>query len=143
MWSRKLRQASRQWPQRVRSPLNNHVAAGALVSADKKRLVQMLTNLIDNAIRFNRLGGSDVIESDHRDGRHLISVSDTGEGIGPKEMGRVFERFYRVDRARTREVGGTGLGLAIVKHLARLHGGEVLVTSEIGVGTTFTIALPG
>jgi two-component system phosphate regulon sensor histidine kinase PhoR len=122
--------------------LENRVAADAIVRADHKRLEQMLTNLIDNAIRFNRRGGSVTVSDRVAAGRHLVSIADTGEGIGPKEMGRVFERFYRVDRARTREVGGTGLGLAIVKHLARLHGGEVSVDSELGVGTRFTIELP-
>jgi two-component system phosphate regulon sensor histidine kinase PhoR len=72
----------------------------------------------------------------------LICVRDTGEGLLPDQTDRVFERFYRVDRARSREIGGTGLGLAIVKHLARLHGGEVSVDSKLGEGTAFTIELP-
>jgi two-component system phosphate regulon sensor histidine kinase PhoR len=122
--------------------LKNEVAASATVHADPKRLEQMLTNLIDNAVRFNRQGGLVAVSSRALPDRHLISVSDTGEGIGPKEMHRVFERFYRVDRARTREVGGTGLGLSIVKHLARLHGGEVTLESDLGIGTKFTIDLP-
>ncbi|MFL6373998.1 MAG: sensor histidine kinase [Pyrinomonadaceae bacterium] len=122
--------------------LRNETNVATTVSADPKRLEQMLTNLIDNAIRFNRRGGSVTVTDELINGRHLIHVVDTGEGIGRKEMERVFERFYRVDRSRTREVGGTGLGLAIVKHLARLHGGAVLVTSELGSGTTFTISLP-
>ena len=71
-----------------------------------------------------------------------IIVADTGEGIPAQHLERLFERFYRVDRARSREMGGTGLGLAIVKHLARAHGGEVSVTSEVGTGSTFTIELP-
>lgn len=123
--------------------LKNDVPADVIILADPKRVEQMLTNLVDNAVRFNRRGGSVTVSYDTADGRHLIRVADTGEGIGPKELERVFERFYRVDRARTREVGGTGLGLAIVKHLARLHGGEVTVESELSVGTTFTIDLPG
>jgi two-component system phosphate regulon sensor histidine kinase PhoR len=72
-----------------------------------------------------------------------IFVRDTGEGIPAQHLERLFERFYRVDRARSREMGGTGLGLAIVKHLARAHGGEVKVTSELGQGSTFEIDLPG
>jgi two-component system phosphate regulon sensor histidine kinase PhoR len=72
----------------------------------------------------------------------VISVIDTGEGIVPENLQRIFERFYRIDRGRTRKVGGTGLGLAIVKHLARLHGGEVLVSSTLGQGTTFSVELP-
>ena len=74
--------------------------------------------------------------------RDKIIVEDTGEGIPAQHHERLFERFYRVDRARSREMGGTGLGLAIVKHLARAHGGEVTVTSEVGKGSTFTIELP-
>jgi two-component system phosphate regulon sensor histidine kinase PhoR len=74
--------------------------------------------------------------------RDQIMIVDTGEGIPAQYLDRLFERFYRVDRARSREVGGTGLGLAIVKHLARAHGGEVSVTSEVGKGSTFTIELP-
>src|ERR1043166_13842 len=101
--------------------LRNEVNVSSEVFSDPKRLEQMLTNLIDNAVRFNRHGGAVIVTDRALPDRHLISVSDTGEGIGLKELHRVFERFYRVDRARTREVGGTGLGLAIVKHLARLH----------------------
>ncbi len=74
--------------------------------------------------------------------RDRIIVADTGEGIPAQHLERLFERFYRVDRARSRDMGGTGLGLAIVKHLARAHGGEVAVTSELGTGSTFTIELP-
>jgi two-component system phosphate regulon sensor histidine kinase PhoR len=122
--------------------LKNLVPEPAVVFADSIRLEQMLTNLIDNAIKFNRRGGSVTVEIGQADGRDVISVSDTGEGILPDHAQRIFERFYRADRARSREVGGTGLGLAIVKHLARLHGGEVAVTSTLGTGTTFRIELP-
>jgi two-component system, OmpR family, phosphate regulon sensor histidine kinase PhoR len=122
--------------------LKNLVPDGATVLADSVRLEQMLTNLIDNAIKFNRCGGCVTVELDQTVGRDIISVIDTGEGILPEHATRIFERFYRADRARSREVGGTGLGLAIVKHLARLHGGEVGVTSTLGTGTTFRIELP-
>jgi two-component system phosphate regulon sensor histidine kinase PhoR len=121
--------------------LQNLVPANAQVTADPHRLVQMLTNLVDNAIKFNRAGGTVTINYD-RDGSDRISVTDTGEGIPPQHLDRLFERFYRVDRARSRDLGGTGLGLAIVKHLAKAHGGEVTVTSRIGEGTQFTIELP-
>ena len=102
----------------------------------------MLTNLVDNAIRFNRSGGSVTLSFESVGDSHHIHVEDTGEGIDSEQMHRIFERFYRVDRARSRDIGGTGLGLAIVKHLARLHGGEVTVQSQLSVGTKFTISLP-
>ena len=121
--------------------LRNLVPANAQVTADPHRLVQMLTNLIDNAIKFNREGGAVTIEHERND-FDRISVTDTGEGIPPQHLDRLFERFYRVDRARSRDLGGTGLGLAIVKHLAKAHGGEVSVSSRIGEGTRFTIELP-
>jgi len=121
--------------------VRNLIPTESEVLADPHRLMQMLTNLIDNAIKFNRDGGtvSITISSGARD---RISVADTGEGIPSHHLDRLFERFYRVDRARSRELGGTGLGLAIVKHLAKSHGGEVLVRSEFGKGTEFTIELP-
>lgn len=122
--------------------LENKVPEDASVLADPVRIEQMLTNLVDNAIKFNRRGGSVTVTSEQTDGRNLISVIDTGEGILPEHAERIFERFYRADRARSREVGGTGLGLAIVKHLARLQGGEVSMTSSLGSGTTFRIELP-
>jgi len=122
--------------------LVNQVPAEAVILADVVRLEQMLVNLIDNAIKFNRLGGIVTVELEIAGGRDRIAVTDTGEGILPEHLKRIFERFYRADRARSREVGGTGLGLAIVKHLARLHGGEVSVNSALGSGTTFTIDLP-
>ncbi|HEX8291180.1 MAG TPA: ATP-binding protein, partial [Pyrinomonadaceae bacterium] len=121
--------------------LVNEVAPGAVVRADARRLEQMLLNLVENAIKFSRRGGA--VRVRHEQGaRDLISVEDTGEGIPAEHLPRIFERFYRVDRARSRELGGTGLGLAIVKHLARAHGGEIVVRSTPNEGTTFTIELP-
>jgi two-component system phosphate regulon sensor histidine kinase PhoR len=122
--------------------LVNEIAESVRVNADPTRLEQMLTNLIDNAIKFNRVNGRVTVSHDHKPGRDTIAVTDTGEGIIGDHLHRVFERFYRADRGRTREVGGTGLGLAIVKHLARLHRGEVSVASTLGTGTIFTIELP-
>jgi two-component system, OmpR family, phosphate regulon sensor histidine kinase PhoR len=121
--------------------LQNLVANDAEVFADPHRLVQMLTNLVDNAIKFNRENGIVKIVCE-RDECDVIRVSDTGEGIPAQHLDRLFERFYRVDRARSRNLGGTGLGLAIVKHLARAHGGDVSVTSRVGEGSEFTIRLP-
>ena len=130
----------------------NEVADETTVYADPRRLEQMLTNLVDNAIKFNRPNGTVTIK--YRNAAawdeavaaktlvdHIL-VEDTGEGIPAQHLERLFERFYRVDRARSREMGGTGLGLAIVKHLALAHDGEVSVTSQLGRGTTFTIELP-
>lgn len=136
--------------------VNNAVARDAMVYADARRLEQMLTNLVENAIKFNRPNGTVTIKfesasetakapgspSPTQPARDRIIVEDTGEGIPTQHLERLFERFYRVDRARSRDMGGTGLGLAIVKHLARAHGGEVTVTSELGKGSTFTIELP-
>jgi two-component system phosphate regulon sensor histidine kinase PhoR len=121
--------------------LVNDVPAGATVHADPRRLEQMLLNLVDNAIKFSGRGG-EVRVTHERAGRDLVAVSDTGEGIPFEHQPRIFERFYRVDRARSRELGGTGLGLAIVKHLALAHGGEVRVRSATDEGSTFTIELP-
>jgi len=121
--------------------LQNLIAKDAEVSADPHRLMQMLTNLIDNAIKFNREGGTVTIDHE-RSNVDIIRVRDTGEGIPTQHLDRLFERFYRVDRARSRNLGGTGLGLAIVKHLARAHGGDVSVTSRLGEGSEFTIRLP-
>ena len=121
--------------------LNNDVEAEVIVFADARRLEQMLTNLIDNGIKFSREGGTVTIRYE-AGARDKILVQDNGDGIPAQHLERLFERFYRVDRARSRDMGGTGLGLAIVKHLALLHRGEVTVTSELGKGSTFTIHLP-
>jgi two-component system phosphate regulon sensor histidine kinase PhoR len=121
--------------------VENLIQQDAKVFADPHRLMQMLTNLIDNAIKFNRDEGSITIAHEAGE-RDRIIVTDTGEGIPSQHLDRVFERFYRVDRARSRDMGGTGLGLAIVKHLAKAHGGEVTVSSRVGEGTQFTIELP-
>jgi two-component system phosphate regulon sensor histidine kinase PhoR len=122
--------------------LHNEVAEDVIVYADARRLEQMISNLCDNAIKFNAEGGAVRIKHERAGGRDRISVADTGEGIAPEHIRRIFERFYRVDRARSRALGGTGLGLAIVKHLSRAHGGEASVQSVAGQGSTFTIELP-
>lgn len=123
--------------------LTNDVVSDLRVEADQRRLEQMLTNLVDNAIKFNRDGGTVTVSCANGDDERLrIVVTDTGEGIPAEQLPRIFERFYRVDRARSRELGGSGLGLAIVKHLARAHGGEAAVQSTAGAGSTFTIELP-
>jgi two-component system phosphate regulon sensor histidine kinase PhoR len=122
--------------------LVNDVPEGATLRADERRLEQMLTNLADNAVKFNREGGEVRISFERDGARDRVSVSDTGEGVAREHAARIFERFYRVDRARSRSLGGTGLGLAIVKHLAHAHGGEATVSSVPGEGSVFTIELP-
>ena len=122
--------------------LQNEVPHDVHVYADARRLEQMLTNLVDNAIKFNREGGEVAIRHRITDTHDSINVIDTGDGVSSEHIERIFERFYRIDRARSRELGGTGLGLAIVKHLARAHGGEATVQSMPGEGSTFTIELP-
>lgn len=124
-----------------RVTLENKVHGDVRVIADPRRLEQMLTNLIDNAIKFNREGGRVTVRYENGN-RDRIFVEDTGEGIPAQHLQRLFERFYRVDRARSRDLGGTGLGLAIVKHLARAHGGEIAVESKLGEGSRFVIELP-
>jgi two-component system phosphate regulon sensor histidine kinase PhoR len=104
-------------------------------------LEQAVINLVDNAIKYSAAGRV-VRVSAARDGEAVIRVSDEGCGIAAEHLPRLFERFYRVDTARSRKLGGTGLGLAIVKHIAKAHGGSVDVESEAGVGTTFTLRLP-
>ena len=122
--------------------LSNKIGKESFILADTVRLEQMLTNLIDNAIKFNSENGKVIVSHEQNETSDIISVTDTGEGISNEHLNRIFERFYRTDRARSREIGGTGLGLAIVKHLARLHGGEISVTSTLGTGSTFFIELP-
>jgi len=97
---------------------------------------------LDNAIRYTRADGTIIAAVAADNGSVVLRVSDTGSGIPSKDLTRVFERFYRVDRARSRETGGTGLGLAIVRHVAENHGGTVTVTSELGRGSTFEVRLP-
>ena len=107
------------------------------------RLEQALVNLLDNAVKFNKTGGEAKIEAGAGpDGGVCISVSDTGRGIPSDDLPRIFERFYRVDRARSREVGGTGLGLSIVRHVVERMDGTIKVESRLGKGTTFTLTFP-
>ena len=112
-------------------------------SADANRLDQVLANLVDNAIKYGRMGGTVTVGGNKlADGSLEIFVRDDGPGIPAEALDRVFERFYRVDKARSRDQGGTGLGLAIVKHIVHAHGGEVRCESELGKGATFFFTLP-
>ena len=110
--------------------------------ANPTLLEQALVNLINNAIKYSDAGSTVEIETEHAAGCLLLRIRDHGSGIPRRELGRVFERFYRVDRARSRDMGGTGLGLAIVKHIALAHNGEVTVESVEGRGSTFTLSIP-
>jgi two-component system phosphate regulon sensor histidine kinase PhoR len=112
-------------------------------NGDVNRLDQVLANLVDNAIKYGRAQGRVIVGGKKRDDGALeIFVRDDGPGIPPEAIDRVFERFYRVDKARSRDQGGTGLGLSIVKHIVQAHGGEVRVESEPGKGATFFLTLP-
>ena len=112
------------------------------VCSDPNLLSEIIQNLVGNAIRYTDPGGVVNVRTSRDNGDALVVVSDTGVGIPARDIPRVFERFYRVDSARSRETGGTGLGLAIVRHVADRHGGSVDVESELGAGTTFTMRLP-
>jgi two-component system sensor histidine kinase SenX3 len=112
------------------------------VFGDPDLLVNAFRNLIDNAIRYSPANTKVGIGIKDKDGLVSVSVADQGEGLKPEDQDRVFERFYRVDAARSRQTGGTGLGLSIVKHVVENHGGEVTVWSQPGKGSTFTVRLP-
>jgi two-component system phosphate regulon sensor histidine kinase PhoR len=115
---------------------------GLHVRADRRRLDQILVNLLDNAVKFNRRSGSVRVSAVREDGRVRLMVDDTGPGIPPQALERIFNRFYRLDRSRSREIPGTGLGLAIVKHLVRLQGGDIRAENLPGTGARFTLVLP-
>jgi two-component system phosphate regulon sensor histidine kinase PhoR len=118
------------------------VPASLPVMADRDALVQIVVNLLENACKYSPEGASIRVRAAADAHELVLAVSDTGIGISPEEQERVFERFYRVDKARSRAQGGTGLGLAIVRHLVELHGGRITVISDPGVGSTFTVVLP-
>ncbi|MBI5769067.1 MAG: PAS domain-containing protein [Verrucomicrobia bacterium] len=123
--------------------LENAVPPGLAARADAERLRQVLSNLVDNAIKYGRENGRVTVSGRALDaGRVELCVRDDGPGIPPEAKVRVFERFFRVDKARSREQGGTGLGLAIVKNVVQAHGGEVRVESAPGEGTVFFLTLP-
>lgn len=123
--------------------LQNEVSADMMVWADRDRLSQILVNLVDNAMKYTPDGGAVTFRALEREHGFIgFQVIDTGQGIPPSDLPRITERFYRVDKARSRDMGGTGLGLAIVKHLVQLHGGTLRIESELGKGTTIDIELP-
>jgi two-component system phosphate regulon sensor histidine kinase PhoR len=123
--------------------LENRIPGSVSVWADADRLPQVFFNLTENAIKYGKLQGRVVLDAHEAAGQKIeVLVSDDGPGIPSESIGRIFERFYRVDRARSRESGGTGLGLAIVKHIIQAHGGEAWVKSEPGKGASFHFTLP-
>jgi signal transduction histidine kinase len=112
------------------------------IAGSARDLSLLVSNLVDNAIRYTAPGGRIFVEVVAEPDIVVVRVRDTGAGIPQRDLPRIFERFYRVDRARSRDTGGTGLGLAIVKHVAENHGGTVTVSSELNVGSTFEVRLP-
>jgi two-component system phosphate regulon sensor histidine kinase PhoR len=112
------------------------------IAGDRRRLAEVLQNLLDNAIQYTLPGGQIMLSAEAGDAEVVVTVSDTGIGIPRADQPRIFERFYRVDVARSREAGGTGLGLAIAKHLVEVHGGRLWVDSEVGQGSQFHFSVP-
>lgn len=127
--------------------LSSDVPAELFIEGDEDKLRQIFMNLLSNAINYTQDGGNvrvTVANVQKADGTESVrfTVSDTGMGIPRKDLPRIFERFYRVDKARSRSSGGTGLGLSIVKHLVELHRGSITVESDLGIGSSFILELP-
>jgi two-component system, OmpR family, phosphate regulon sensor histidine kinase PhoR len=125
-----------------RVKLHTELQPQVSMRGDRAQLGLLLSNLLDNALRHTPPRGTVRLRLEATESRAVLEVADTGKGIPAGELSRVFERFYRVDKARTRQTGGTGLGLAIVRHVAEAHGGAVRVDSELGRGSVFTVSLP-
>ncbi len=117
-------------------------ADAVTLRADETRLQEVLHNLLENALKYSRPNGQIWLQAKRRHSEVVLSVKDEGIGIGKEDLPRIFERFFRADKARSRELGGTGLGLAIVKHIAQLHGGYVEAESELGRGAVIRVILP-
>ncbi len=122
----------------IRRDLPPHIS----LTADEDRLIQLALNLLENAVKYTPAGGSITVKLAESNGHVCFSVADTGVGIAPQHLPHIFDRFYRIDGARSREVGGFGLGLAIAQHIVHLHRGDIKVDSQMGVGTQFTVTLP-
>jgi two-component system phosphate regulon sensor histidine kinase PhoR len=121
----------------------NEILSSLVLEADRNYLEQVLTNLLDNAIKYTPEGGRITISAIEKESKEIqFSIEDNGIGIPREDIPRIFERFYRVDKGRSQELGGTGLGLSIVKHLVQAHGGRVWVESQLGKGSTFYFTLP-
>ena len=120
-----------------------HEASPVVIEGVSRLIDELIYNLASNAIRYNRPGGTVTLRCGTNDEGHpYLSVADTGIGIAPEEQGKVFERFYRVDKSRSKARGGTGLGLAIVKHAALYHHATIDLSSKLGEGTTITVTFP-
>lgn len=133
--------------EKKRISLHLDVPEELFIEADEDKLKQIFLNLLSNSINYTLEGGSvrlkvTSVPTDDEPEKVIVAVSDTGIGIPKKDVPRIFERFYRVDKGRSRNSGGTGLGLSIVKHLVELHRGTVTVESELGIGSTFSVELP-
>ncbi|MBV9007808.1 MAG: PAS domain-containing protein [Verrucomicrobia bacterium] len=141
-----LRRVARDWSDRIQQKrllLRVQTASNLPhFAGDEFRLEQVLHNLLDNATNYSPVAGEIVLGAEIRGDRIVLSVRDEGPGIPPADLPRIFERFYRVDKARSRDLGSTGLGLSIVKHIAQLHGGDVHAESDLGKGTTVALSLP-
>ena len=114
----------------------------AEINGDEVRLRQMIWNILHNGIKYTQSGGEVKVSLQYKTGFALLSIQDTGIGIPEKDLPSIFDRFYRVDKARSRDEGGSGLGLSICKHIAEAHKGEIKVESKLGIGTRFTIRIP-
>ena len=130
---------AKQYDIRVISEISQDIA---LVKVDEFAVAQILFNLVENAIKYNQKGGQVIISAIDQNSDIEVTVSDNGLGIPSNDLPRIFERFYRVDKAHSREIGGTGLGLSIVKHIIQAHGGKISVESQLGQGSTFRFTLP-
>jgi two-component system, OmpR family, phosphate regulon sensor histidine kinase PhoR len=126
---------------KIKLTLNNQAEEDNYVYADKERIRQVLINLVENSIKYGNEGGHTIVTIDDHNSSYTVSVMDNGIGIDRKHLPRLFERFYRVDKSRSRAQGGTGLGLAIVKHILEKHQEQIEVDSEPGKGTTFIFTL--
>jgi heavy metal sensor kinase len=132
----------RQLADDVQISLAAQIQPGLLIQGDPDYLIGIFLNLIDNAIKYTVINGKVTVTATRNSNTVGITVNDTGSGIAPEHLSHLFERFYRVEAARTRHTGGTGLGLAIAYEVVRLHGGTLTVQSQLNQGTTFTILLP-
>jgi signal transduction histidine kinase len=137
---------TRRLAEHLRNPGELEVRLGsedqALVNGDRDKLRQVVLNLAENAVKYTPAGGTVTLGLEHADGWVKVAVQDTGIGISDEQQQLIFERFYRTDKARSRELGGSGLGLSIAQSIAHAHGGKITVTSKLGVGSTFVLWLP-